>query len=105
MPSDLAEFSATELVTLLVTLAAEDEGLEDSELELVAISQISKDVAFVITFVNVSSDEVKMPSSAKWLVEAELVDPAIEEACVPLLKGQLISKCVFGVSNSLKKQT
>ena len=80
MPSDLAEFSATELVTLLVTLAAEDEGLEDSELELVAISQISKDVAFVITFVNVSSDEVKIPSSAKWLVEAELVDPAIEEA-------------------------
>ena len=80
MPSDLAEFSATELVTLLVTLAAEDEGREDSELELVAISQISKDVAFVITLVNVSSDEVKMPSSAKWLVEAELVDPAIEEA-------------------------
>ena len=65
MPSDLAEFSATELVTLLVTLAAEDEGREDSELELVAISQISKDVAFVITFVNVSSDEVKMPSSAR----------------------------------------
>ena len=76
----MAEFSATELVTLLVTLAAEEEGREDSELELAAISQISKDVAFVITLVNVSSDEVKMPSSAKWLVEAELVDPAIEEA-------------------------
>ena len=41
---------------------------------------MSKDVAFFITLVNVSSDEVKMPSSAKWLVEAELVDPATEEA-------------------------
>lgn len=66
---------------LEVTLAAEEDGLEDSEfVALATISQISKDVAFFITFVNVSSEEVKMPSSARWLVEAELVEPAIDEA-------------------------
>jgi len=77
----LAEVS-DELLEEVVTLAAEEDGLEDSEFVALAtmISQISKDVAFFITLVNVSSEEVKMPSSARWLVEAELVEPAIEEA-------------------------
>ena len=46
-------------------------------------SQASREVAFFmrpLEVVRVSSEEVKMPSSASWLVEAELQVEAVEDS-------------------------